>query len=111
MTATTRALLLAAIGIAFAVPALRTVAADPPRTHEVIIEGLKFVPETLVVHSGDVVVWKNKDFFPHTATAAGGFDSGPIEAGKSWRFVAKKPGVYPYICSLHTTMKGTLRVE
>ena len=44
-------------------------------------------------------------------TAAGAFDSGSIEPGKSWRFTAKKAGTYPYLCTLHTTMKGTLRVE
>ncbi|MDQ6628910.1 MAG: cupredoxin family copper-binding protein [Pseudomonadota bacterium] len=111
MSGATRALLLAVAGVAVGLPMLRSVAADPPHSHEVVIEGLKFLPENIVVHRGDVVVWKNKDFFPHTATASGAFDSGPIEAGKSWRFVAAKPGTFAYICSLHTTMKGTLRVE
>jgi plastocyanin len=44
-------------------------------------------------------------------TAAGVFDSGAIAAGKSWRFTARKVGSHPYLCTLHTTMKGTLRVE
>ena len=87
------------------------VAADRVRTHEIAIQGLLYVPETLTVRPGDVVVWINKDPFPHTVTAAGAFDSGSIAAGKSWRFTAKKAGTYPYLCTLHTTMKGTLRVE
>jgi len=86
-------------------------AAEPVRTHEVVIQGLLYVPETLSVRRGDVVVWINKDPFPHTVTAAGVFDSGPIAAGKSWRFTARKPGTHSYLCTLHTTMKGTLRVE
>jgi len=86
-------------------------AADRARTHEVVIQGLLFVPETLTVRPGDVVVWINKDAFPHTVTAAGVFDSGSIAAGKSWRWKAAKPGTHPYLCTLHTTMKGTLRVE
>ena len=96
--------------VLFAAPA-HMVAADRARTHEVVIQGLLYVPETLTVRAGDVVVWVNKDPFPHTVTAAGAFDSGSIAAGKSWRFTAKKAGTYPYLCTLHTTMKATLRVE
>ena len=84
------------LGVAlFASPA-GVAAADPARTHEVVIQGLLYVPETLTVRPGDVVVWVNKDPFPHTVTAAGAFDSGSIATGKSWRFTAKKAGTYPY---------------
>ena len=109
-----RALALAAswiLGVALAAAPAGAAAADPPRRHEVVIQGLLYVPETLTVRPGDVVVWVNKDPFPHTVTAAGVFDSGSIAAGKSWRFTAKKPGTHSYLCTLHTTMKGTLRVE
>jgi plastocyanin len=82
-----------------------------PRTHQVTIKGLLNVPEELVVKRGDSVVWTNADPFPHTVTAAGAFDSGPIAAGKSWRLVTRRAGVYPYVCTLHSNMKGTLRVE
>ena len=86
-------------------------AADGARTHEVVIQGLQNVPETLKVKRGDVVVWINKDPFPHTVTAPGAFDSGAIAAGKSWRFTARRAGTYPYVCTLHSNMKGTLLVE
>lgn len=86
-------------------------AADRPRTHEVVIQGLQNVPETVTVKRGDIVLWINKDPFPHTVTSAGAFDSGPITAGKSWRFTARRTGTYPYVCTLHSNMKGTLRVE
>ena len=109
-----RALALAAssiLGVALAAAPAGAAAADPPRRHEVVIQGLLYVPETLTVRPGDVVVWINKDPFPHTVTAAGVFDSGSIAAGKSWRWTAAKLGTHPYLCTLHTTMKGTLRVE
>jgi plastocyanin len=99
------------VGAALVAAPAVTAGADSARTHEVVIQGLLYVPETLTVRPGDVVVWINKDPFPHTATAAGAFDSGPIAAGKTWRFTAKKAGTYSYLCTLHTTMKGTLRVE
>jgi plastocyanin len=99
------------VGVALVAAPAVTAGADRARTHEVVIQGLVFVPETLTVRPGDIVVWVNKDPFPHTATAAGAFDSGSIAAGKSWRFTAKKSGTYPYLCTLHRTMKATLRVE
>jgi len=48
---------------------------------------------------------------PHTATAPGTFDSGPIAAGAAWRYTAAKKGRFDYVCTLHTTMKGVLVVE
>jgi plastocyanin len=82
-----------------------------PRTHQIVIEGLQYVPETLNVKRGDIVVWVNKDPFPHTVTAAGAFDSKSIAAEKSWRFAASRAGTFAYICTLHSNMKGTLEVE
>ena len=86
-------------------------AAEHPQTHEVVVQGLLYAPDTLKVKRGDVVSWVNKDLFPHTATAAGAFDSGSIAAGKSWRFTARKAGTFAYVCTLHSNMKGTLQVE
>lgn len=99
------------LGVALMASPAGSGAAYRARTHEVAIQGLLYVPETLAVRPGDVVVWTNKDPFPHTVTATGVFDSGPIAPGKSWRFTANKTGSHPYLCTLHTTMKGTLHVE
>jgi plastocyanin len=49
--------------------------------------------------------------FPHTVTStADAFDSHQIDAGKSWKFRAAAAGEFPYVCSLHPTMQGMLRV-
>ena len=86
--------------------------AGAPATHTIAIDGTTFKPDTLTVKAGDSIVWINKDPFPHTVTSAsGGFDSKPLQAGKSWKFVAAKKGEFPYVCTLHPTMKATLRVE
>ena len=86
--------------------------ARKPKTHTVVMEGTAFTPANLTVAAGDSVVWANKDPFPHTATSnEGGFDSNQVQAGKSWKYVARKKGEFAYICSLHPTMKGTLRVK
>jgi plastocyanin len=108
-----RAVLGAALLLALAIAELGDAAAadKPGKVHEVVIQGLQYVPATLQVRRGDVVVWTNKDPFPHTATAPGQFDSKSIAAGGSWRFTAKRAGSFPYVCTLHSNMKGVLQVE
>lgn len=80
--------------------------------HTVVVEGVKFTSESLTVNRGEMIVWVNKDFFPHTATAQGGtFDSRSIAAGKSRRFTATRTGVFPYLCTLRPSMTGTVIVK
>jgi plastocyanin len=101
-----------AVVLAFAAAGV-TVAAEKKaasKQHAVSIKGMKFVPETLEVAVGDVVVWTNEDMFPHNVF--GGPLSSPIlEPGKTYRWTAEKPGEIPYQCSLHVVMKGTVRVR
>ncbi len=92
-------------------PGAGALADAKPATHTVVIEGLKFVPQTLTVKRGDTVVWVNKDPYPHTATAKGMFDSGSIADGASWKYTARRAGEHPYICTFHPNMKAILRVE
>lgn len=83
-----------------------------PKTHTVTIDALQFQPGVLTIAAGDTVVWVNKDPFPHTATSkGGGFDSGEIATAASWKHIPSKKGEFEYICTLHPTMKGTLKVE
>ena len=103
------ALALAALG---AVAVAVAVAADRAGTsHEVVMQAVQFAPATLKVKRGDTVIWTNRDPFPHTATAAGIFDSKPIDEGRTFRWRADRAGTIAYVCSLHPTMRGTLEVE
>ena len=78
----------------------------------VTIDGFEFRPPAATVKAGDDVIWRNADPVPHTATAKdAGLDSGSINAGGTYRFIAKRKGRFDYICTLHPTMKGTLIVE
>jgi plastocyanin len=85
-------------------------AAKPP-SHAITIENMQFSPRTLTVKRGDRVVWINKDLVPHTATAGKVFDSRSLPPNASWSYVARKPGRYDYVCTLHPTMKAILVVE
>lgn len=83
----------------------------PPVVHTVTIEASAFQPAVVTARPGDRVTWVNKDFFPHTTTANGTFDSGPLQPGASWTFTVAAVGTTDYICLLHPSMTGTLRVE
>jgi plastocyanin len=103
-----------AAAVAVIVCAIGLVAVEraKPKTHTVIIEGMRFQPESLTVARGDTIVWVNKDLFPHTATSvAGRFDSQIIQAEKSWTFTAGKKGEFAYTCTFHPTMKAVLYVK
>jgi len=83
-------------------------------THTVAMDGTTFKPGSLTIKLGDTVVWTNEDPFPHTATAIAAtpaFDSKPIAPGGRFTFKPAAKGDYPYKCTLHTTMRGTLHVE
>lgn len=96
---------------AMALLAVGVATASMAASHTVVIDGLKYEPETVTAKVGERVVWVNKDPFPHTVTVAGAFDSREIAAGKSWTYTPRKAGEYAYICTLHPTMKGVLKVE
>ena len=83
------------------------------KEHTIVIEAMRYSPAVLEVSPGDTVVWKNKDPSPHTATTkgGGGFDSGNIAPDASWKFTAKERGEFPYVCTLHPTMKAVLTVK
>jgi plastocyanin len=108
--ATARAVL--SVCVALFIFAGASAAASRSRTHTVALRGMKNVPATLTVRAGDTVVWKNEDVVPHTATDRGKrFDSGSIEPGGSWRYVANTKGTYDYYCAYHPNTKGKLVVR
>lgn len=82
-----------------------------PQTHTIVIDGMRFEPADLTIHSGDTIVWVNKDLFAHTATTEGRFDSRQIDPGGSWHVTFQTAGDLPYVCTLHPTMKGMVRVR
>jgi plastocyanin len=109
---------LGALALAVAILALlsgstgQASAAAKPKTYTVTIEGMQFQPAELRVKPGDTVVWVNKDLFPHTVTSKTEvFDSLQIAAGKSWTYRTAGKGEFHYVCTLHPTMQGVLRVE
>jgi plastocyanin len=87
-----------------------TSVASSAATIHIRIQTMVFTPDSVTAQVGDTVVWDNADIFPHTASASKHFDSGQIEAGKSFQTVVKKAGVINYLCLNHPSMKGKLVV-
>jgi len=79
---------------------------------DVMISGYAYRPATVRVKVGGTVTWTNQDQVAHTATADGGsFDTKLISQGKSASVTFDKAGTYPYHCTPHPNMKGTVIVE
>ena len=82
------------------------------RSHRVVIEEMRFAPARLTVAPGDTVSWINRDFVPHTATAADrSWNSGTLEQGDRWSLVVEDGGSIDYTCLFHPTMSGRLAQE
>lgn len=86
--------------------------ARTPRTHQVEIRAMQFVPAELAVAIGDTVVWTNADVLPHTVTSAtpsaATFDSHEIAAKQQWRYEVTTAGELAYVCTYHPTMRAKL---
>jgi plastocyanin len=84
----------------------------PPGRFEITMTPESYRPADLTVQRGDTVVWRNTDIVVHTASSrSGAFDSGRIKAGEQFRWVPATAGVFPYICTKHRQMRGTLTVK
>lgn len=76
------------------------------------MRGFAYTPARIEITAGTTVEWKNEDPMAHTVTATdGGFDSGLIEPGGTWRRTFDIPGTYPFSCTPHPFMKGTVVVR
>ena len=81
-------------------------------SHAVSIKGNAFAPAALTIKAGDSVTWTNADQRDHTVAARdGSFNSGNIGSGGSFTFRFVQPGNYPYGCSLHPRMRGSITVQ
>ena len=79
-----------------------------------------FSPPTIIVSPGTTVTWTNTDQVAHdvkkqsdTADFGGkfGVSVGDFGPGQTYSFTFTKPGSYPYFCSIHSLMTGTVQVE
>ena len=99
------ALILTGIGIATAAPS------------QVDIHIFKFRPGQLEVRAGTRVTWTNQDDITHTVTSGiperrdGRFDERLEGRGAAASVHFTKPGVYPYFCGRHPSIRGEILVN
>jgi plastocyanin len=86
-------------------------AAAASRSYTVIIDKLKFGAVPAQLHKGDTIVWVNKDFLLHSATAADHSFDVSLPPGKSGKTVLAKSGSIPFVCRYHPNMRGVLQVK
>ena len=77
----------------------------------------RFGPGRVEVAAGSRVTWTNQDDITHTVTSGpperpdGRFDQRLAGKGATATVEFKDPGVYPYFCVRHPSMRGEIRVN
>jgi plastocyanin len=86
-------------------------------TNKITIQGEAFSPNSLTVSAGTIVTWTNMDSFAHSVNSGTPdsptslFNSGNIAANGTFSYTFNTKGTYPYYCSIHTFMTGTVVVQ
>jgi plastocyanin len=79
-------------------------------TYVVEVSNFAIEPQALTIQAGDVVEWRIVSG-RHSATSKdAAWDSGELERGASFAQQFDVPGVYPYFCTPHDFMRGTVTV-
>jgi amicyanin len=81
-------------------------------TTQVAISNYEFHPASIRVKQGSTVTWTQEDGDVHNVkfTGAGGVVSPVLRKGETFRHTFDTTGTYPYICSIHPYMHGTVVV-
>jgi plastocyanin len=81
-------------------------------TVQAAIKDFEFDPATVTAKVGDVITWTNNGPASHTVTVdnQSGCDTGTISAGATSSLTFTAAGSYPFHCSIHSSMKGTITI-
>jgi plastocyanin len=81
------------------------------KTVEIKVGEMSFTPAMAMANVGDTISWVNVGKIPHTVTAKdGSFDKTPLAPGQRFNYVLPKEGSFPYTCTYHPGMDGSLMV-
>jgi plastocyanin len=73
---------------------------------------IQFDPKDATADVGQEVCWVNEDTIEHNAVADGGeFKSELYGKGETFTTTLDTAGEYPYVCTVHPGMTGTLTVN
>jgi plastocyanin len=83
-----------------------------PGPNEVFIQGMAFTPSSITITANTTITWTNKDGVAHTVTSTTGlFDSGSINTNGTYSRQFTTTGTFPYKCTIHPSMTGTVTVN
>lgn len=89
-----------------------TASNQPAANAAVKIDNFVFGPQTLTVPVGTTVTWTNSDDIPHTSVSTEGvFKSKVLDTDEKFSYTFTKAGTYPYYCTIHPKMTGTVVVQ
>jgi plastocyanin len=104
--------------LALAAGALVLAAAGPARSEQrVTVQLFQFKPGQIEVKAGTRLTWTNQDDITHTVTSGTParrdrrFEVPLDGRGATGSVRLERPGVYPYFCSRHQSMRGEIRVK
>jgi plastocyanin len=100
---------VASIGVAAAV-----VPAQAGSSKTVAVKNNAFSPTTVKIHKGDKVVWKwTQGGVAHNVTPASGSAGSKTTSKKGFTFskTFSKAGTFKYVCTIHSSMKMTVKVS
>ena len=110
--------LIGKTALALVAGALTLGAAAPARSPRgVTVQLFQFRPGRVEVEAGARTTWTNQDDITHTVTSGtpeqpdGRFDLPLAGRGATGDVRLEEPGVYPYFCSRHQSMRGEIRVK
>jgi plastocyanin len=88
-----------------------------PATNEILMQNIAFSPASKTVSVGTTIKWTNKDNTTHDVISgtrgnpSGVFNSGDIGPNGEFTFTFDQAGNFPYFCSHHAGMNGTIIVQ
>jgi len=89
-----------------------TTATGPVATNTITADDFAFAPSSITVKTGTAVTWKNADNVAHAISDdGGGFNGSAIAAGASFTHTYTGAGTFPFHCSIHPSMTGTVTVS
>jgi YVTN family beta-propeller protein len=79
---------------------------------EVVIDNFAFAPGDIMVDAGQTVRWTNRDGAPHGLTFKDGAPGDELMLpGQDFSRRFDKPGIYDYVCSVHSYMTARVTVR
>ncbi len=90
---------------------LATPTPEPTPTQPVVyVVDYGFSPGQLLIHAGQRVTWVNQGADGHDITGSD-WHSGPLTPAEAYTRAFLEPGTFPYECTIHPEMRGSVIVE